>query len=145
MPTIEKMKSHHSEQIFNIGNECFSMPWSLDGIKAELNNPHSLTLVAIENNEVIGFINAHCVFEDGYINNIAVTKQYRRSGIGLMLIKELIKYGENIKISFFTLEVRKSNITAIDFYEKVGFSKVGERKNIYENPIENALLYTIEV
>ena len=145
MSIIERMQSCHLEQVCDIGKECFSMPWSLDGIKAELSNPHSITLVAIENNIVIGFLNVHCVLDEGYINNIAVTENYRRQGIGFSLINQLMKNGKKHNIKFFTLEVRKSNQNAIDFYKKQGFLKVGERKNIYEKPLEDAQLYTIEV
>ena len=41
-----------------------------------------------------------------------------------------------------TLEVRKSNLPAIRCYQKHGYLLVGERKNFYENPQENALLMT---
>ena len=39
------------------------------------------------------------------------------------------------------LEVRKSNVAAIALYEKAGFTRVGERKNFYTRPREDALLY----
>ena len=40
------------------------------------------------------------------------------------------------------LEVRESNLAAISLYEKHGFERVGLRKNFYEQPRENAVLYT---
>ncbi|WMJ22365.1 ribosomal protein S18-alanine N-acetyltransferase [Paludicola sp. MB14-C6] len=142
MAEIIPMQQEHVEQVCDIGKECFSIPWSLDGVKAELNNPHSVTLVAMEDHSVVGFVNAHCIYGEGYINNIAVTKSYRRHGIGFLLVQALTDYGEQNKIDFFTLEVRRSNENAIMFYEKHGFQKVGERKRFYEKPVEDAMLYT---
>jgi ribosomal-protein-alanine N-acetyltransferase len=43
-------------------------------------------------------------------------------------------------IEAFTLEVRASNISAINLYEKLGFENKGVRKNFYEKPIEDAII-----
>ena len=39
-------------------------------------------------------------------------------------------------------QLRPSNTTAVSLYEGFGFEKVGERRNYYRNPAENALLLT---
>jgi hypothetical protein len=41
---------------------------------------------------------------------------------------------------FITLEVRESNLPAIELYEKSGFERMGIRKNFYSNPAENAIV-----
>ena len=46
-------------------------------------------------------------------------------------------------LEFLSLEVRKSNDEAIRLYEKSGFKCVGERKDFYRNPKENALIMTM--
>ena len=38
------------------------------------------------------------------------------------------------------LEVRVSNIAAVTLYEHAGFKEVGQRKNYYDNPREDARL-----
>jgi len=139
---IEPMTKHHIEQVFIIGTECFSTPWSLVSIEEELCNKNSKTFVATLNAVTLGFINAHIVCGEGYINNIAVGQEYRRRGIGFMLIKSLIQYGKDNNVEFLTLEVRSSNQNAIEFYQNQGFEMVGVRKNFYDRPTESALLYT---
>ena len=44
-------------------------------------------------------------------------------------------------LAFLTLEVRKSNISAISLYKSFGFCEVGVRKKYYENT-EDAVLMT---
>lgn len=139
---IVPMEQGHIEQVFMIGNECFSMPWSIASISSELSNKNSITLVATINGIAIGFINAHMICGEGYINNIAVKKEYRRKKIGFILIENLVEYGKANNIEFLTLEVRSSNENAIEFYKKQGFEMVGIRKNFYDKPTESALLYT---
>ena len=41
-----------------------------------------------------------------------------------------------------TLEVRASNAPAIALYRKHGFQTVGQRRNYYQKPDEDALLMT---
>ncbi|MBQ2135892.1 MAG: hypothetical protein II201_03310, partial [Clostridia bacterium] len=54
-----------------------------------------------------------------------------------------VSYCKKENLEFLSLEVRKSNDEAIRLYEKSGFKCVGERKDFYRNPKENALIMTI--
>jgi ribosomal-protein-alanine N-acetyltransferase len=43
------------------------------------------------------------------------------------------------------LEVRKSNSGAIQFYDEFHFHVIGERKNYYSNPIEDAFVMEYQI
>ena len=92
--------------------------------------------------EIAGYIGAHNVLGEVYITNVAVFTSQRKKGIGEKLISKLAEVVNNENADFITLEVRESNAPAIRLYEKCGFEKVGERKNFYEKPCENAVLMT---
>ncbi len=139
---IERMTSAHLQDVYIIETECFSRPWSKKSIESEINNDTSLFLVATENDEVIGYIGMSTVIDEGYIFNVAVKSIQRKKGIASALINELITYGKKNNFCFITLEVRESNEPAILLYSKFGFIKVGERKNYYSDPKENAILMT---
>lgn len=139
---IEKMTSAHIEEITNLEKECFSSPWSEDGLKAELNNNFARFFVAFSGERVAGYIGSHNVLGEVYITNVAVFSEFRRNGIGKMLVEFLVNEMKKENADFVTLEVRKSNQNAISLYEKCGFEKVGERKKFYEKPIEDAILMT---
>lgn len=47
-----------------------------------------------------------------------------------------------LDLAFLTLEVRASNAPAIALYRKHGFQTVGQRRNYYQKPDEDALLMT---
>lgn len=139
---IEKMTKEHLEAVYIIETECFSHPWSKQSIENELNNDTSLFWVATENNDVIGYIGMSIVIDEGYIFNVAVSKNSRKKGVATALINELVTYGKKNNFSFITLEVRESNEPARSLYSKFGFIKVGERKDYYSDPKENAVLMT---
>ena len=137
---IREMKKEDVREVAQIEKSCFSQAWSEQAFFEELSNPYGKTLVAIVNDTVAGFINMRMIAGEIYINNIAVKEDMIRRGIGDRLLSEtecLPEYTE-----FITLEVRKSNIAAISLYERRGFVKVGERKNFYERPQEDAVLMT---
>ena len=139
---IEKMTKEHLEAVYIIETECFSHPWSKQSIENELNNDTSLFWVATENNDVIGYIGMSIVIDEGYIFNVAVSKNSRKKGVATALINELVTYGKKNNFSFITLEVRESNEPARSLYSKFGFIKVGKRENYYSEPKENAILMT---
>ena len=139
---IEKMNSEHLEQVCKIEKECFSHPWSLQSLESELNNDTSYFLVATEKDEVIGYIGMSVVIDEGYIFNVAVNVNHRKKGVATALVNELVTYGKKNNFYFITLEVRESNEKAKSLYSKFGFVKVGERKDYYSDPKENAILMT---
>lgn len=142
---VEKMTSAHIEEIAKLEKECFSSPWGEDGLKTELKNNFARFYVAFSEGRIVGYIGSHNIIGEVYVTNVAVSPEFRRNGVGKTLVKFLIEQMETEKAEFVTLEVRKSNLNAISLYEKCGFEKVGERRNFYEKPIEDAILMTIQL
>ncbi len=122
--------------------ECFSSPWSENAVKETMSNGSSVFLVAKKEGRICGYIGSYYACDEGYITNVAVSGKHRRKGIGALLIKELIAKGQELKLRFWTLEVRVSNAPAIALYEKEGFERIGKRARFYSNPTEDALLMT---
>lgn len=139
---IQRMSESHLGQVAKLETECFSTPWSEKALREELNNEFARFFVALCYGEVVGYIGAHNVLGEVYITNVAVFSEFRRKGIAEALIKRLVEITFTEGAEFITLEVRKSNIGAINLYTKMGFETVGKRKNFYENPREDALLMT---
>lgn len=143
--SVVNMKKEHVEGVFKIYSENFVEKWSRKSIEQEIDNTLARTLVLLDKEEVIGFVNVRHILSEGDITNIAVSNQYRGKKLGLFLMDNLINLAKQEGIERYMLEVRKSNIVAINFYEKIGFVKVGERKDYYNNPLEDALLYDLTI
>ena len=139
---IKRMSSSHIEEIAKLEKECFSSPWSEDGLKSELDNAFARFFVALHKGEIVGYIGSHNILGEVYITNVAVFSRFRRNGVGKLIVEFLVEQMKSENAEFVTLEVRKSNVNAISLYEKCGFKKVGERKNFYEKPNEDAILMT---
>lgn len=139
---IEKMTSSHIEEIAKLEKECFSSPWSENGLNMELDNNFARFYVAFSDGKMAGYIGSHNVLGEVYITNVAVFPEFRRNGVGKALVDFLVTEMKKENAEFVTLEVRESNFNAISLYEKCGFKQVGERKDFYEKPREDGVLMT---
>ncbi len=77
-----------------------------------------------------------------HLLTLCVRPDYQRRGYGRKLFKLLLDraYQQESEVCF--LEVRRSNVSAIDLYSSMGFVQIGERKNYYpgKNGREDALI-----
>lgn len=140
MITFCDMTAEHVSFVADLEKICFSDPWSEKSVASELSNPLSLWIVALQDDQVAGYVGSQTCGEESDMMNIAVHPDHRRQGIAEGLVDRLIEKLKARGSQSLTLEVRASNTPAITLYEKLGFSQVGLRKNYYRNPREDALI-----
>ena len=130
-----------AEEIAKIEAECFSEPWSQNAVIDSINCGNTF-FVAKKDGELAGYLSLNTVLDEGYINNIAVTKKYRKMGVATLLLNRLMRFSKEKQLSFVSLEVRASNQAAISLYSKFNFEEIGTRRNFYKNPTEDAIIMT---
>ena len=140
MIRLEKMTAAHVSQVAELEKICFSDPWSEKSVATELTNPLSLWVVALDEEQVAGYVGSQSVEGEADMMNVAVHPNYRRRGIAGELVTHLIAQLAENNVHSLALEVRASNLPAISLYEKLGFTQVGCRPNYYRNPKEDALI-----
>ncbi len=139
---VREMTENDVWEIAELEKACFSEPWSENSLREELTNETARFYVLRDGERLLGYIGANNICNEVYITNVAVNSGCRGKGYGKILVNHLIKQSELERAFFITLEVRKSNKNAISLYEKCKFKQVGERKDFYSKPTENALIYT---
>lgn len=127
--------------IAEIEKERFSQPWSENSISSAMNN-NTIFFLAKKNGKSVGYVGLSVVADEGYITNIATLKEAEKQGVATALLTKVCEYCVQKELAFFSLEVRKSNTPAIKLYKRFLMEKVGERKNFYQNPKEDALIFT---
>ena len=134
------MNQDHVAQVAQLEKECFHDPWSEKSIASELRNPLSLWLVAVDGQQVAGYVGSQSVMGEADMMNVAVSSRYRRMGIAQELVERLVEALRQKDVYSLTLEVRASNEPAKALYSKLGFESIGRRPNYYRNPKEDALI-----
>ena len=130
-------------QIQRIEQQSFSVPWTEQMLRMQLEPDSHVFLTAKSDDGVVGYVGMMYVLDEGYITNVAVRQDCRRRGIADALLDELECRARTLMLSFLTLEVRESNAPAVSLYEKRAYRVVGRRKHYYEKPTEDALLMTL--
>jgi ribosomal-protein-alanine acetyltransferase len=97
-------------------------------------------LVAVAKDRVVGFLVTRATAPDEReILNAAVEPASRRAGIGRILVETVLAGNRGA----WFLEVRESNVAAINLYKTLGFSAAGRRENYYHDPIEAAIVMRV--
>ena len=137
---ILPMEACHVAQVAALETVCFADPWNEDSVRSELTNPLSYWLVAVVEDQVVGYVGSQTVLGEADIMNVAVAPGYRRCGLGRALLNSLQDALKAQQVHSLTLEVRPSNLPAVTLYTSLGYAQVGRRPNYYHKPKEDALI-----
>jgi len=144
-------------KILDIQTECHLSIWTAEDYQKELERKDSLLLSAKFEGTLIGFMmirmsspashltDESAQFAELDILNFGVSQKYQKLGIGGLLFERLLNKTAGLNLESFWLEVRESNLDAINFYKKKGFLKVQVRKNFYRQPTENAIVMKLNL
>ncbi len=114
--------------------------WPEVSVKEVLEWQGTLALVSEAQGKVTAFLIGRQGGDEAEILNLAVTPEKRRKGEGGSLLKAAIEMFRTRGVSRVFLEVRESNVAAIAFYRKHGFSLAGRREGYYRERGEAALV-----
>jgi [ribosomal protein S18]-alanine N-acetyltransferase len=133
--------------VYRIAQLSFPIPWPLDELRRELTRPFSelRVLRTDTRSPVLAFLNHWRVADELQIMNIAVDPGQRRRGYGSALLADLLATARTLAITAVTLEVRRSNLGAINLYERHGFRQVGVRPRYYSDNLEDALVMSLPI
>lgn len=93
---------------------------------------------------ITGFLGIWYMPDEAHIVSIGVRQDYRRRGIGELLLIGTIEQAIAREADVLTLEVRESNQAAINLYLRYGFTKRGIRKAYYTDNREDGIILTTD-
>jgi ribosomal-protein-alanine N-acetyltransferase len=134
MITVSAFKESDLAIAYSIFKTARINPWSYTTFCQSAMN--GLSLVAKENNMVVGYILLTSVLDEFTFEDITVDVAHRNKGIGRKLMEEAFLKAAEMAQKSILLEVRYSNKKAIDLYRALGFELIGERKNYYDTAVD---------
>jgi ribosomal-protein-alanine N-acetyltransferase len=154
---VEPMQQQDVATVAAIERIVFTLPWSSNAFGYELrSNPVSHYVVARIcqrsrspderglDPSIVGYGGFWMMLDEAHICTLGVHPDWRRRGIGELLLSSMISQAADLKANVVTLEVRVSNLPAQRLYEKYGFRPVGTRKGYYSDNREDALIMTTD-
>ncbi|MGB9674486.1 MAG: GNAT family N-acetyltransferase [Anaerolineales bacterium] len=138
--TIESANWRDLNSLRQLEQICFPQDsWPLLDLIGVLTYPNIVRLKAIFDNRMIGFIAGDRRDHQrvGWIATIGVLPQYRHKGVATSLIKSCEQL---LKTPLVRLNVRRSNIEAINLYKNLGYYQISSVPNYYQDG-EDALIF----
>ena len=131
--------------IVEIENKTNQMPWTKAQFFSSMEVGH-YSVVMHKDSDILGFAIYSPIIPESHLLNIAIDPAYQGKGLGDKLLQQIILQNRTIGVKTISLEVRVSNLTAINLYEKRGFHKDAIRPDYYSgSPKEDALLMSLKI
>ena len=145
MQIFRNMTEQDVVQIAELEKKVFSDAWTSTGIYETFCQNQAFVAVAECDGDIVGYCIIYYVMDEGEIARIAVDKKMRRKGVGCGLLDYVCECCKIKNINRLLLDVRESNVPALNLYRSFGFAEDGIRKNFYQNPTEHAVLMSMSI
>lgn len=148
---IQRMEYQDLPSVAELERKSFTVAWSEKLIEECLySSLDKVWLLWIREGAEAGNVTeaqrliGYCIFRviagEGELMRIAVDRDYRGHGYARKLMEILVSDVRENQVQEVTLEVRASNLSAINLYKDYGFQIEAVRRAYYTNPQEDALI-----
>ena len=140
--SIVTLDESHIDGIIAIEKTSFQQPWQRISFLDELSCRDALDVVVLDplGGQIFAYAFLRMTLDEIHLLKIAVAPRWRRRGIATWLLGFCFGLAQRWDARKVYLEVRRSNVPALDFYGKIGFQIIGTRPKYYTDTGEDALV-----
>ncbi|MFK8051952.1 MAG: ribosomal protein S18-alanine N-acetyltransferase [Woeseiaceae bacterium] len=131
LPIVRTMNHEDIAAVSRIEQHSYGFPWG-EGIFRDCVLAGYTCLALEQDNELRGYAILSVAAGEAHILNICIAPAFRRRGYALCLLMRLIQEARRQRVETIFLEVRPSNLAAINLYKSIGFSSIGRRRDYYK-------------
>lgn len=139
------LKTQHIDGLVRVEEECFNSGYARSTFEKELQNKLAFYVVAMEDNEVLGYAGMWNMCGSADLMNVGVRPAHRRRGIAEAMLAKLEEYCMLKNVFEVNLEVRVGNIPARMLYKKMGYEEIAVRKGYYDGKEDAQIMKKILV
>jgi ribosomal-protein-alanine N-acetyltransferase len=139
MKEIVIAQKDHLHAISELEKITFFEPWSEKALELFIEAPN-FCVACLKSDELASYCTVTTILDEAQIINVATNTVFKRMGYAKEVLERVFSECKERNIKLISLEVRESNIPAINLYENLGFTIAGKRKDFYKNPRENAFV-----
>jgi ribosomal-protein-alanine N-acetyltransferase len=132
---IAPMVREDLDGVLAIERASYRSPWAADVFLGEQHRGWARLDVLRQRpgGEVRGYVNHWLVGDEVHVLNLAVHPDFRRRGLGGLLLDHVAAFALAHRCRYITLEVRRSNRGALMLYRRHHFRPVAVRPRYYED------------
>jgi len=144
--TLRDMTVQDIDSVLRIEQEVHAHPWTRGNFSDALASNYLCKVAEFDQIEV-GYAVLMQGVDDAELLDIGISLPYQRRGFGRMLLEAMLGLAREPGKQRAVLEVRASNVAAIELYRVSGFAEIGLRRNYYASQTgrEDAILMGCEL
>ena len=122
---------------------CQAHPWTIPHFEAEHDNPVAAIDIYLWDKVVAGFLCSWFIAGELQIQNLATARAFLRKGVAARLLGYVLARSHCAGMASAWLEVRATNLPAIELYRQFGFKVMTQRSGYYQDG-EDALIMCLQ-
>jgi len=131
---FERMDANNLDDVMKIETDVFPFYWTRKVFEGGLKEGYDCWVARDASGALVGYFVLMKVVDEIHLLTIAVRRDLHGQGIGRKLVDYAIELAREMKMASMLLEVRPSNLRALEIYRQYGFVQIGRRRNYYDAP-----------
>jgi ribosomal-protein-alanine N-acetyltransferase len=143
-----RMKVGDLPDVLAIENDIYPYPWTRGNFLDSLYSSYETWILRDGNGSLAAYFLMMYAVDEAHLLNITVRRGLHGKGIGRMQLDKVKALAREHGMTSILLEVRPSNLRAMQIYERYGFLQIGKRKGYYpaaNNMREDAIVMRLEL
>jgi ribosomal-protein-alanine N-acetyltransferase len=120
------------DEVYALECSVFPHPWSRGNFMDSLSSGYDAwVLRETDEGALAGYFLVMYAVDEAHLLDVAVCGARHGSGLGRFLLDRITARARATGMSSILLEVRPSNVRALQVYERYGYTQIGRRKGYY--------------
>lgn len=119
------------DEVFALEASVYPHPWTRGNFIDSLSSGYNSWVLRDAGGALVGYFLLMAVVDEAHLLNVAVAAHRQREGLGRYLLDKIAACARGLTMESILLEVRPSNLRALQIYERYGFTEIGRRRAYY--------------
>ena len=127
----EPMSHADLDDVLALELSVYPHPWSHANFLDSLNSNYQAWVLRDQAGDLLGYFLLMAIVDEAHLLNVAVSAERQGQGLGRLLLNQAVACARGLGMDSVLLEVRPSNVRALEIYKRYGFKEIGRRKGYY--------------
>jgi ribosomal-protein-alanine N-acetyltransferase len=118
------------DEVVALEQSVYPHPWTRGNFSDSLDAGYHAWVLR-EGGELAGYFLLMAAVDEAHLLNVSVAASRQRQGLGHYLLDKVVACARGLGAESVLLEVRPSNLRALQVYQRYGFVDIGRRKSYY--------------
>ncbi|CDG83887.1 ribosomal protein S18-alanine N-acetyltransferase [Janthinobacterium agaricidamnosum] len=127
----QPMTESDVDDVVALEERVYPHPWTRGNFLDSLASGYQCWIVRGPDARLLGYFFLMPIVDEAHLLNVAVDADMQGQGLGRFLLNQSVACARGLGMVSVLLEVRPSNLRALDIYQRYGFQKIGRRRGYY--------------